>query len=409
MKTILIHCLDFAPDRTSTAYIYNDIALKLKERGYNVKVLTTVPHHSVDETLAKDQPLSWKVWPILKKSEFRGIPVYHITQRKFKSTKMRILGFIHFHIWAFLVGLFIGKVDLILSPSPLLTVGALNICLKPFKRCKTIYNVQEIYPDLLPVKTGPVIAALKRLEKFVYNHSNAVTVIDEVFYNIVKPRFKNPEKLHIIPNFVDTDIYRPLSEYDINKAYFAHDERLRVVYAGNIGLAQDWDMIINVAARCKEQPVDFYIVGEGRMKSFVESKIQLHNLSNVKLVPYQPREKMPEILAYSDLQYIFMSHISCGDMGFPSKVYTIMACGKPLLVSSPATSPIVNFLQGESYAQVFTDPDIEACASQIASWLSTQTRETLAVMGAPAVEAIQKSYSKNVVTQQYADLISTLI
>ena len=68
-----------------------------------------------------------------------------------------------------------------MSPSPPLSIGMLNLILGKLKGCKVIYNVQEIYPDILKKKTGPVIAFLKKVERCIYNRSDAVTTIDDVF------------------------------------------------------------------------------------------------------------------------------------------------------------------------------------------------------------------------------------
>ena len=65
-KKILIHSLIFSPDGVSTAYLYNDIALKFQENGYEVLVLTTTPHYNVVESQLAAQPLKWKVWGICK-------------------------------------------------------------------------------------------------------------------------------------------------------------------------------------------------------------------------------------------------------------------------------------------------------------------------------------------------------
>ena len=69
-KKILIHSLIFSPDGVSTAYLYNDIALKFQENGYEVLVLTTTPHYNVVESQLAAQPLKWKVWGICKESCF---------------------------------------------------------------------------------------------------------------------------------------------------------------------------------------------------------------------------------------------------------------------------------------------------------------------------------------------------
>lgn len=206
-KKILIHSLIFSPDGVSTAYLYNDIALKFQENGYEVLVLTTTPHYNVVESQLAAQPLKWKVWGICKESCFHGIRVLHVPQKKFRNTFLRVLGFVYWHIISFLIGLSQRNVDVILSPSPPLTIGVINIWLAKIKGCKTIYNVQEIYPDILKRKDGLVIEQLRRMERYVYNNSTAVTTIDQVFYNVIAGRFKDKSKLCIIPNFVDTELY----------------------------------------------------------------------------------------------------------------------------------------------------------------------------------------------------------
>src|SRR5574344_1767792 len=116
-KKILIHSLIFSPDGVSTAYLYNDIALAFKGAGYDVVVLSTTPHFNLVKEQLKEQPIKWGIWGLYKKSIFNGIPVYHIPQKKFKSTLLRLIGFVYWHILSFVIGLFIKKVDVIVSPS----------------------------------------------------------------------------------------------------------------------------------------------------------------------------------------------------------------------------------------------------------------------------------------------------
>lgn len=205
-KKILIHTLIFSPDGVSTAYLYNDIALRFQKEGYEVVVLSTTPHFNVVKEQLGKQPLKWKIPGIYKESNFHGIRVLHVPQKKFKSTVLRILGFVYWHIISFILGLCIRKVDVIVSPSPPLSIGMVNLILSWLKGCKVIYNVQEIYPDILKKKTGPIIAFLKKVERCIYNKSAAITTIDDVFYNTIVSRFEDPSKLHIIPNFVDTNL-----------------------------------------------------------------------------------------------------------------------------------------------------------------------------------------------------------
>lgn len=407
-KKILIHSLIFSPDGVSTAYLYNDIALKFQECGYEVVVLTTTPHYNVVEAQLAKQPLKWKIWGICKQSSFHGIKVIHVPQKKFKSTCLRILGFLYWHILSFLIGLFQKNIDVILSPSPPLTIGVINLWLAKLKGCKVVYNVQEIYPDILNRKDGMVVSVLKKMESYVYNSSTAITTIDKVFYSTIVNRFKDKSKLHIIPNFVDTELYNPQHGnpdlLDVN--IFPKTTSLKLLYAGNIGFAQDWKPLVELALKTKELAVEYFVIGEGVMKSFLEEKKKEFDLKKIHILPYQPRELMPSILAYSDIQFIFMSP-EMEMQGFPSKVYTIMACAKPLLVSSGKGTPIVEFLQKYGCAKLVTERNLQEKVDVMFDWLSNISREKLNIMGRNGMEVICEEYAKDVVTKQYVKLVDS--
>lgn len=442
-KRVLIHTLIFSPDGVSTAYLYNDIALRLQERGYEVVVLTTTPHFNIVPEQVVLQPMHWKVWGFCKVSKFHGMTVLHVPQKKFKSTLLRLLGFVYWHIVSFFIGLTVRHVDLILSPSPPLTVGFMNLGLAKLKGCKVIYNVQEIYPDILKLKGGFVQKFLSWMEHQVYDGSDAVTTIDQVFYETIAQRFKDKSKLHIIPNFVDTELYHKVSVelkdesletvqevqssskelkdertkdsensklatdhklYTLNSKLFPDTDSIKLLYAGNIGYAQSWEPLIELADRTRELKVEYIVIGEGAKRDFVATEIEKRGLEKVHLLPYQPRKLMPAILSYSDASFIFMSPDMEGD-GFPSKVYTIMACEKPLLVMSGENTSIINFLKDKGCAKLITNNSIE----EIAEWLRSVTKEELQAMGRKGLAEIQAKFTKEKVTDMYVDLVDSLV
>jgi len=407
---ILIHSLVFSPDGVSTAYLYNDIALKFQKEGYDVVVLSTTPHFNVIKEQLKMQPMKWGIWGIYKKSTFNGIPVYHVPQKKFKSTFLRMIGFIYWHIVSFFIGLSIRHVDVIVSPSPPLTIGRLNNCIGKLKGCKIVYNVQEIYPDILNIsETSLVYKLMQRMEKRVYNKSTAVTTIDQVFYDTIVNRFEDRSKLHIIPNFVDTELYNDEVSTDVlDKTLFPENDNIKLLYAGNIGFAQDWEPLIRLVEKTQSMPVEYFLIGMGVKKQWVVDQKNTLNLRKLHILDYQPRHLMPAILAYSDLQYIFMTPEQEG-MGFPSKVYTIMACGRPLLVCSGEKTPIVNFLNPIGCAKIVTNHDLEQKTDEMAQWLRTITCDKLREMGCKGKDIIKAKYTKEIVTKQYVDLVNSLI
>jgi len=409
-KRILIYSLVFSPDGVSTAYLYNDLSLGFKNKGYDVTVLTTTPHFNLIKESLDKQPLQKRFFGLFYKSDFNGIKVFHIPLKKHKSTLLRMLSFIYWHIMSFFVGLFLKRPDVILTPSPPLTSGLLAILLAKLKGAKTVYNVQEIYPDLLinlgHLKNTFLINGLKKLERWVYNGSNAVTTIDKQFYNTIKSRIKKETNLHIIPNFVDTDLYVTESSTKLPAEFLSEPGFINMLYAGNIGLAQEWDLILNLAKEIDEHPITIWIIGEGVKKEYLRSQIEKHQLFNIKLLTYQDRKHMPAINLFADFHFIAMDK-SMENEGFPSKVYTIMASGKPMIVVSSNQTPIVSFLQETNAALLVTDHSLSGFKNAVLKLAADKGLRYK--LGANGRKIIEEQYTKEHVITRYVALIESLL
>jgi colanic acid biosynthesis glycosyl transferase WcaI len=408
-KRILIYSLVFSPDGVSTAYLYNDLALGFQKRGYEVSVLTTTPHFNLIEGALNKQPLQKRFLGLFYQSDFNGIKVFHIPLKKHKSTLLRMLSFIYWHKMSLFVGLFLKRPDVILTPSPPLTSGFLAVILAKLKGAKTIYNVQEIYPDLLinlgHLKNTFLINFLKRLERFIYNSSNAVTTIDKQFYNTIKPRIKQEINLHIIPNFVDTDLYVTESSMKLPAEFVSEPGFTNMLYAGNIGLAQEWDLVLNLAKEIKNKSITIWIIGEGIKKEYLKSQIEKYELSNIKLLPYQDRKYMQAINLFADFHFIAMDK-SMENEGFPSKVYSIMASGRPMVVVSSENTPIVNFLKETETALLVTDHSLSGFKNAVLKLTSKKGLRNS--FGENGRKIIERKYTKQLVINRYVDLVKNL-
>ena len=410
LKRVLIHSIVFSPDGVSTAYLYNDLALGFQKRGYEVCVLTTTPHFNLIEGALNKQPLQKRFLGLFYQSDFNGIKVFHIPLKKHRSTLFRMLSFIYWHKMSFFVGLFLKRPDVILTPSPPLTSGLLAILLAKLKGAKTIYNVQEIYPDLLinlgHLKNTFLINFLKRLERFVYNSSNAVTTIDKQFCNIIKPRIKQESSLHIIPNFVDTDLYVTESSTKLPTEFLSEPGFTNMLYAGNIGLAQEWDLVLNLAKEIRDEFITIWIIGEGVRKEYLKSQIEKHQLSNIKLLPYQDRKYMPAINLFADFHFIAMDK-SMENEGFPSKVYSIMASGRPMVIVSSESTPIFSFLNVTDTSLLVTDHSLSGFKDAVLKL--ALDKELRISLGANGRKIIDQDYTKEKVINQYVTLFEKIV
>ena len=409
-KKILIHSIVFSPDGVSTAYLYNDIALGFKNAGYEVVVLTTIPHYNLIETVLQKQPLNRKLFGLFYESDFNGIRVIHVPLKKYKSTIIRILSFINWHFLSLIIGLSIKKVDFILSPSPPLSIGLVSILLAKKNRAKFIYNVQEIYPDLL-IKNGAlksiiIIKSLKWLEKYVYNHASAVITIDQKFYDQIVDRFNETDKLKIVPNFVDTELYKPLSQEVEPPSSFKKDpHKVRLLYAGNIGFYQDWGPVLFAAKKLIETNIEFWIIGEGVKKEFLIKEVEKHNLTNIIVLPYQDRELMPLFNSFADIHFISISK-EMEQEGFPSKVYTIMACSKPMIVITAENTPLYNFLKPLNCSILISNNRNEEFVHSIN--LLSNDYAMQKILGKNGYDEIVKNYTKNKIIKKYITLFEKI-
>jgi len=409
-KRVLIHSIVFSPDSVSTAYLYNDIALGLQGRGYEVIVLTTTPHYNLVKSSLDKQPLIKKLHGLYYESDFNGIRVIHVPLKKYKNSLVRIFSFVYWHSFSLLFGLSIKNIDFILSPSPPLSIGLVSIMIAKNNNAKFIYNVQEIYPDLLikngSLKSKIIIRTLKWLEKYVYNNASSVITIDKKFYEQIVGRFINNEKLSIVPNFVDTELYHPVdNEICLPKSFIKDNSKVRLLYAGNIGFYQDWEPVLYAAKKLKDRNIEFWIIGEGVKKDYLINEVEVHNLSNIKIMPYQDREIMPLINSFANIHFISINK----DMeheGFPSKVYTIMACAKPLIVITGKNTPLYNFLENLDSAILITENRNEEFVQSILELSNNPTKQR--EFGENGYGVIQKYYTKERVIEQYLKIFEKL-
>ncbi len=411
MARVLIHSLIFSPDGVSTAYLYTDLAIELKKLGHEVAVLTTTPHFNVDPEQQKRQPLIRKKGHWLFYSETGGIPVWHIGMpQKSADFGARMRHMFFFHVGALRFALqHVGKFDIVLSPSPPLTIGAISWLMAKWYKAKSIYNVQELYPDFAinqgVIKNLFLIWGLRKLEAFVYARSERVVTIGEKFREVVVSRGVSRGKVLTIPNFVDVDLYRPMPRDNPFARQHGLVGRFVVMYAGNIGLAQYWDPMLEAAERTRTE-VLFVVIGNGSRKDWLAKEVRRRGLSNMLLLDYQPRERMAEINAGSDVATIIMD-ARVEDDGFPSKIYTTMACARPSVVCCSEGSELVRIVR-ESKCGMWARPGPTGdYIDALMAYRKDPNRIT--TEGAAGRVFVEARYSRQVVARLYHEMIQDVI
>jgi colanic acid biosynthesis glycosyl transferase WcaI len=413
MARILILSLVFRPDNVSTAQIMGDLAVDFKARGHEVFVITTVPHYNNDPVALEKQPLQRCWGKLLQKSIYCGMQVWHAWMpRKGRNKLLRILAWIGFHLITTMAGLGSRfKPDIILAPSPPLTIGVSAWLLGLRHHCPFIYNVQEIYPDVAVnlgvFKSGFIIGLLLKLERFVYAKAKALAIISEGMAARIHAKNIPPDKICIIPNFVDINDFRPLPKVNHFSLQHGLRDKFVVSYAGNMGKPQGLDALLEAADIVRDMSqIHFLLMGDGSERTHLIEKAHHLQLPNITILPYQPYHLMAEAYAAADTSFVSQAPGTSSD-GIPSKVYRIMACARPVIACTDLDSDLARLLVKAGGGVVVPSGDAKKLANAIQQ--AFLQRDVWHENGIKARNFIIENYSRSTISMRYNELIGEII
>ena len=401
---LVVLCPHFAPDLAPTGVVMTRIVTELAARGHELHVVTSLPWY---RNHAIEQGWGGRLWRT-EKTEWGSIIRVHPFPGKSKSNLLRrALGFIAF---SYAVGIrsvhadgLPFKVDGVLAMSPPLTLGLTGWCTKIIRRAPLVFNIQDVFPDAA-IQTGAIsnkkiIAAAKWLERVSYQRSDAVVLLSQdLRTNIAnKINAKHHHRLHVIPNFVDTVAITPQDRMTNYRSELGIGDQLVVMYAGNVGFSQSLNLVVEAAAKFPE--VAFVVNGDGAARKKLQEDCA--ELANVYFGDYQPIERLSEVLATGDIHLVPL-RTGLAAVSVPSKSYSILAAGRPMLAAIDLNTEIPNMLQ-QSGAGIAVEPD-NAPAFIEALGRLVNNRDQLSEMGANGRKWVETHASPASVAARYEEI-----
>ncbi len=314
----------------------NDLAAGLKDKGHEVTVLTGLPNYP-----------GGKFFPgyslCVRKEHYNGITIKRVPLfPRGKSGKISlVLNYVSFVFSACILAPFYcrDKYDAIfvcaLSP---ITAALPAIWLKKIKKTPLILWILDLWPESLSatnsIRSPFILKCMDNVVRFIYKHCDRILVASEGFISSVASRGGAQDKIAFLPNWAE-DIYRPVQPQDVRLPFLPEElpQGFKLVFAGNIGAAQDFPTILAAFESLKEyKDIHLLVFGRGRMYDQVKAEIHARGLQGqVHLRGGYPAEDMPHIFSVADALLVTLKKEPIFSVTIPGKLQSYLACGRPVV------------------------------------------------------------------------------
>jgi len=395
----------FAPDVAPTGLVMTRIVNELAGLGHSIEVITSLPWY---RDHAVEPPFQGK---LIRREDIRWGRITRL--HPFPAPDKRALihraaAFAGFSGIGAAVGARGGRVDGVLAVSPPLTLGLTGWAIARARGGKLVFNIQDVYPDVLVnlgiLGDGPLLRATRRLESFCYERADAVTVLSEELQDNVREKTSRPEKVRVIPNFVDAAAIAPTPRENSYRREFGLEGKVVVMYAGNVGMSQSLDIVVEAAAAlAHEEDLVFVINGQGAAR--VELERRARGLTNLRFIDMQPAGRLSEVLAAADIHLVPLKR-GLARSSVPSKTYSILAAARPLIASVDHGSEVARLVESVDAGLAVPPEDAEALTKAIRQLVEAPAER--ARMGASGRRFVEGWASPAAVAKAYESLFAEL-
>jgi glycosyltransferase involved in cell wall biosynthesis len=291
------------------------------------------------------------------------------------------------------------------------TVPLLALIASRLRGARCVLMMQDVYPEALvaggwmPAESLPV-RLLRRVQRTMYHSMDRIVVLGRDMKDLVSSNMtRHRDRIRIIPNWADLEEIRPAAREDNT---LLRDLRLldRFVlqYSGNMGRTHDLEHLVEAARRLGDR-AHFLFIGAGARKRWLESTVNAEKLGNVTILPLAPRSELNTSLNACDAAIVSFQPGMSG-VSVPSRMYNVMAAGKPILAMADRDSELARVLQEEAVGRVVLPGDIDGLVGAIEELRNDPAERTR--MGERARSAVERNYSYENTLSQYRGLIREL-
>ncbi len=402
----------YAPEHYSSLYLANDRCEALVNAGLDTVVYTPVPTRGVSPEIREEYKRKKKEvlydgnltiirFPLMGEGRNPIVRAFRYTIQCIKQ----------FWWGAFSQESKRGDVIFVDSTPPI--QGAMAALIKKFNKKPIVYNLQDIFPDSLIgtglAKKGGMLWKIGRLiENFTYRNADKIIVISEDFKRNIMAKGVPEGKIEVIYNWVDENAIVPVSK-DANPLYEEFGisrDKFTLVYAGNLGNAQNIEIIIDAAKELiANKNIQFVIFGTGGLEADFRKRIVHDDLYNVKLLPLQPYDRVSYVYGLGDA-CIVSCKPGLGGSAMPSKTWSIMSSGRAVLANFDE-GDLKNIIEGNGCGLFTKAGKFEEFVKAIESL--AQSPDQCDIMGNASRKFILEKLTKAVGTKKTVEVIKSVL
>lgn len=388
MKRILLLVDNFTPDLGASSFRFESIVKKLLKNGYAVDVLCSYPNRIDLECI--------------EELNFENLNVFRINKTILKeSIFFRGISYFKFLINSLKMGLKLGKnSNLIIASSPQLLVGVSGSIIALLKRKKMILDVRDLWPDIVldmkvMKKYNPVYLALKVLEKFMYYGADMIVYNSPGFEIYLK---KQKKEMSLITNGID-DYILDFFKLEKSKEKSLYRDKYKIMYAGNLGIAQDIVLLIDFAERYLNE-VEIVLIGQGSQEKEIKKRIEEKKIKNIEVLTSLPRQELLYKYLDADILFLQLKNIKMFEKTIPSKIFEYMATGKPIIYGLEGIGKQI--LENYNQKYYFECNNIESLLNTYELLKKDISNKNIKEAD---LQKLENEYSRNRLSEKYVDII----
>ncbi len=387
-SSVLFLNRSYWPDVEATGQLLTSLCEGLAN-DFRVSVLAGRPNAVIDESEVED----WHSAIIRNDVGINRVKHTHFSKRNLLG---KGLNFLSFARSARLALRNISTPDVVVFETDPFLLAFEADRLKKRTSCRMVGYLQDIYPDVA-VALGKVGNnwAVRRLRKSlfdIYRRCDRMVVLSQDMADLLTDNGVDSNRISIVPNWADTQKIAP--NEGVNR--FREQQQLGcqfvAMYSGNLGLTQRLEEFVAAAELLKERTdILFCFVGRGSQEAALRHLVQTRRLTNVKFIDYQPQAELTHSLTAADIHLVPLTKLLSRCL-MPSKLYGILAAGRPYLTNAPTGSELHTISTIHKVGLTVEPESVQAIADTIL-WAADRPAE-LQIMGQNARRLAESEYTQ---------------